>query len=154
HWRSLFDEGNDRDVYNNTLRTSTNEQQVWTTDNVEQIKKRIHERQNMSLKQQRKNTSASPKKHQQQTSFHNRQKVLLGYDVVAGLLDNEKSLLNSENTLSESYLDELVSFRKNNLDSTASYSMSNDADLTDFSKELELVPPDGDQHSHTCKYTE
>ncbi|CAM4794244.1 unnamed protein product [Rotaria magnacalcarata] len=150
HWRSLFDEGNDRDVYNNTLRTSTNEQQVWTTDNVEQIKKRIHERQNMSLKQQRKNTSASPKKHQQQTSFHNRQKVLLGYDVVAGLLDNEKSLLNSENTLSESYLDELVSFRKNNLDSTASYSMSNDADLTDFSKELELVPPDGDQHSHTC----
>ncbi|CAF4406973.1 unnamed protein product, partial [Rotaria magnacalcarata] len=40
HWRSLFDEGNDRDVYNNTLRTSTNEQQVWTTDNVEQIKVR------------------------------------------------------------------------------------------------------------------
>ncbi|CAF4583869.1 unnamed protein product [Rotaria sp. Silwood1] len=151
HWRSLFDEGNDRDVYYNTLRTSSNHEQVWTTDNVEQIKKRIHERQNMSLKQQRKNTSISPKKHQQQTSFHNRQKVLLGYDFVAGLLDNEKSsLLNNENSLSDSYVDELVSFRKNNLDSSTTYTISNEADLTDFSKELELVPPDAYQHSHTC----
>ncbi|CAF1123473.1 unnamed protein product [Rotaria sordida] len=151
HWRSLFDEGNDRDVYYNTLRTPTNNQQVWTTDNIEQIKKRIHERQNMSLKQQRKNRSISPKKHQQQTSFHNRQKVLLGYDFVAGLLDNEKSLLlNNENSLSDSYLDELVSFRKNNLDQSTSYTISNEADLTDFSKELELVPPDGYQHAHNC----
>lgn len=38
HWHSLFDEGNDRDVYYNTLRTPTNQQQNWTTDNVEQIK--------------------------------------------------------------------------------------------------------------------
>ena len=75
----------------------------------------------MSLKQQRKSTSISPKKHQQQT----RQKVLLGYDVVAGLLDNEKSLLsNNENSLSESYLDELVLFRKNNLDQSIPYSVS------------------------------
>jgi len=151
HWRSLFDEGNDRDAYYNTLRTPSNQQQIWTTDNVEQIKKRIHERQNMSLKQQRKSTSISPKKHQQQTSINNRQKVLLGYDFVAGLLDNEKSLLlNNDNSLSDSYLDELVSFRKNNLDPTKSYSVSNDADLTDFSKELELIPPDSYQHSHTC----
>jgi len=62
HWRSLFDEGNDRDAYYNTLRTPSNQQQIWTTDNVEQIKKRIHERQNMSLKQQRKSSSVSPKK--------------------------------------------------------------------------------------------
>lgn len=79
----------------------------------------------MSLKQQRKSTSASPKKHQQRTLFHNRQKVLLGYDVVAGLLDNEKSsILNDENTLSESYIDELVKFRKNNIDSSSSYSVT------------------------------
>jgi hypothetical protein len=79
----------------------------------------------MSLKQQRKSTSLSPKTHQQQTSINNRQKVLLGYDFVAGLLDNEKSsLLNNENSLSESYLDELVSFRKNNLDQSTSYSIS------------------------------
>jgi hypothetical protein len=73
----------------------------------------------MSLKQQRKSTSVSPKK--QQTLITNRQKVLLGYDFVAGLLDNEKSL---ENSLSDSYLDELVSFRKNNLDPLTSYTIS------------------------------
>jgi hypothetical protein len=80
----------------------------------------------MSLKQQRKSTSISPKKHhQQQTSINNRQKVLLGYDFVAGLLDNEKSLLsNNENSLSDSYLDELASFRKNNLDQSSTYSIS------------------------------
>jgi hypothetical protein len=79
----------------------------------------------MSLKQQRKSSSVSPKKHQQQTSFNNRQKVLLGYDVVAGLLDNEKSLLsNYENSLSDSYIDELVSFRKTNLDQPTSYKVS------------------------------
>jgi len=86
------------------------------------VKKRIQERQNMSLKQQRKSTSVSPKKHQQQTSITNRQKVLLGYDVVAGLLDNEKS--NNDLSLSESYLDELVRFRKNNLDLSAPYSVT------------------------------
>ncbi len=87
------------------------------------IKKRIHERQNMSLKQQRKSTSVSPKKPQ--TLITNRQKVLLGYDFVAGLLDNEKSsLINNENSLSDSYLDELVSFRKNNLDQSTSYVLS------------------------------
>jgi len=75
----------------------------------------------MSLKQQRKSSSQSPKKHQQQTLINNRQKVLLGYDFVAGLLDNEKSL---ENSLSDSYLDELVSFRKNNLDPLTSYTIS------------------------------
>ncbi|CAF0834602.1 unnamed protein product [Adineta steineri] len=150
HWHSLLDEGNDRDVYYNTLRTSsTQQEQVWSTDNVEQIKKRIHERQNMSLKQQRKSTSISPKK--QQTQVNNRQKVLLGYDFVAGLLDNEKAaLLNNDRSLSESYLDELVSFRKTNLDQSTSYTLSNEADLADFSKELELIPPDGYQHSHTC----
>jgi hypothetical protein len=73
----------------------------------------------MSLKQQRKSTSVSPKKHQQQTSINNRQKVLLGYDFVAGLLDNE-----NDNSLSESYLDELVSFRKKNLDQSSTYSIS------------------------------
>lgn len=92
------------------------------------VKKRIHERQNLSLKQQRKSTSVSPKKQQQQQqqiSNTHRQKVLLGYDFVAGLLDNEKSLLSAnENSLSESYLDELVSFRKNNLDQSSAYSMS------------------------------
>lgn len=82
----------------------------------------------MSLKQQRKSTSASPKKQQQQqqqVSNATRQKVLLGYDVVAGLLDNEKSFLSTnENSLSESYLDELVSFRKQNLDQSSTYSVS------------------------------
>jgi hypothetical protein len=79
----------------------------------------------MSLKQQRKSTSVSPKKSQQQISINNRQKVLLGYDFVAGLLDNEKSsLLNNENSLSDSYLDELVSFRKNNLDQSTSYTLT------------------------------
>jgi hypothetical protein len=79
----------------------------------------------MSLKQQRKSTSVSPKKAQQQNSVNNRQKVLLGYDFVAGLLDNEKSsLLNNENSLSDSYLDELVSFRKNNLDQSTSYTLT------------------------------
>ncbi len=79
----------------------------------------------MSLKQQRKSSSQSPKKHQQQTLINNRQKVLLGYDFVAGLLDNEKSLLsNNENYLSDSYLDELVSFRKNNLDQSTPYTIT------------------------------
>lgn len=79
----------------------------------------------MSLKEQRKSSSISPKKHQQQTSTNNRQKVLLGYDFVAGLLDNEKSLgSNPENSLSDSYLDELVSFRKNNIDQSTSYTVS------------------------------
>jgi hypothetical protein len=73
----------------------------------------------MSLKQQRKSSSVSPKKHQQQTSINNRQKVLLGYDFVAGLLDNE-----NDNSLSESYLDELVSFRKTNLDQSSTYSIT------------------------------
>ncbi|UJR27368.1 hypothetical protein I4U23_008660 [Adineta vaga] len=149
HWHSLFDEGNDRDVYYNTLRTPSNQSQVWTTDSVEQIKKRIHERQNMSLKQQRKSTSISPRK--QQPLVSNRQKVLLGYDFVAGILENEReSVLTNENSLSDSYIDELVTFRKKNLDQSTSYSLSNEADLVDFSKELELIPPDGYQHSHTC----
>ena len=76
--------------------------------------------------QQRKGSSLSPKKRHQQTSNNHREKVLLGYDVVAGLLDNDKtSLLNDENYLSESYLDGLVSFRKNNLDqSNSSYALS------------------------------
>jgi hypothetical protein len=79
----------------------------------------------MSLKQQRKSSSQSPKKHQQQTLINNRQKVLLGYDFVAGLLDNEKSLLsNNNNSLSDSYLDELVSFRKNNLDQSTPYTIT------------------------------
>ena len=81
----------------------------------------------MPLKQQRKATSVSPKKQQQQQQISNatRQKVLLGYDVVAGLLDNEKSLLSmNENSLSDSYLDELVSFRKQNLDQSSTYSIS------------------------------
>ncbi|CAF1444124.1 unnamed protein product [Adineta ricciae] len=151
HWHSLFDEGNDRDVYYNTLRTASNHSEVWTTDSVEQIKKRIKERQNMPLKQQRKSTSVSPKKQAHQPLVHNRQKVLLGYDFVAGLLDNERSsVLTNENSLSDSYIDELVLFRKKNLDQSTSYSLSNEADLADFSKELELVPPDGYQHSHTC----
>lgn len=78
----------------------------------------------MSLKQQRKSPGVSPKNHQQQTSITNRQKVLLGYDVVAGLLDNEKSFLsNQENSLSESYLDELVSFRKKNFDQSTPYTI-------------------------------
>ena len=80
----------------------------------------------MSLKQQRKSTSVSPKKNlSQQTSINNRQKVLLGYDFVAGLLDNQQSsLLNDENSLSDSYFDELVSFRKKNLDQSTSYTIS------------------------------
>ena len=76
--------------------------------------------------QQRKGSSLSPKKRHQQTSINHREKVLLGYDVVAGLLDNDKtSLLNDENQLSDSYLDELVSFRKKNLDqANSSYALS------------------------------
>ena len=91
------------------------------------LQKRIHERQNTPGKQQKK-AQASPKKHTQQpqVSINHRQKVLLGYDFVAGLLDNDKaSLLNDDNHLSDSYLDELVSFRKTNLDqSTSSYALS------------------------------
>jgi hypothetical protein len=30
------------------------------------------------------------------------------------------------------------------------WNLFSDADLTDFSKELELVPPDAYQNSHTC----
>lgn len=138
HWHSLFDEGNDRDVYYNTLRTSNTSSNVWTTDNVEQIKvrclsrraslsfalkKRIQERQSMPLKEQRKSTSVSPRK--KQTMVNSRQKVLLGYDFVAGLLDNERaSVLTNENSLSDSYIDELVSFRKKNLDSSTSCALS------------------------------
>ena len=38
HWRSLFDEGNDRDAYYNTVRSLNPQDQSWTTDNVDQIK--------------------------------------------------------------------------------------------------------------------
>ena len=125
----MFDEGNDRDAFYNTVRNSGEFQQVWTTDNVDQLKKRVEQQQSQCTsqqQQQRKTNRPSPKKRQQQTSLHHREKVLIGYDVVAGLLDNEKtSLLNDENHLSESYLDELASFRKTHVDqSSSSYALA------------------------------
>lgn len=158
HWRSLFDEGNDRDAYYNNVRSLNHHEQSWTTDNVEQIKKRIEDRQAIPSNQQqqqqkRKTSSVSPKKRSQQTAMINREKVLLGYDVVAGLLDNEKSsFFNEDNPLSESYLDELASFRKKNLDQSlsSSYSLANEIDIADFSKEIDILPPDAFHNSHTC----
>lgn len=105
------------------MKNSTDSQQLLTNENVNASKKQTKAR---PRSEQSKLDRQSPKKRQQQTSLTRREKVLLGYDVVAGLLDNDKSsLLNDENRLSESYIDELVSFRKNNLDqSNSSYSLA------------------------------
>ncbi|CAF1528273.1 unnamed protein product, partial [Didymodactylos carnosus] len=147
HWRSLFDDGNNRDAYN-TVRTNLSSSQSWVNEDVDQIKKRIHDREHLTSKEQQQlsNKQSSTMNNTNLKQQFNRKKVLLGYDFVAGVLDNKNSTIMEQ---PDSYWDDLVSFRQKNADDCASWPFTNDKDLIDFSKELELIQPSHCQ-DHTC----